>query len=133
MNSDYVEAEFYCVGEMDYITADSVYQAVLDWYESCYDDSDGRFPIDSEVEVQGYNREVISQSSKCPSYWLEYISDNLDENYGCEETWGEYKPSEEAMVHWEKFVNCVLKEYPVSRLKEVGKPFRVNIKEVLGE
>ena len=130
MNSDYVEAEFYCVGEMDYITADSVYRAVFDWYENCLDEDED---LPDAVEVQGYNRKVISQSSKCPSYWLEYITENLDENYGCEETWEQYKPSEEAMAHWEKFVNCVLKEYPVSRLKEVGKPFRVNIKEVLGE
>ena len=126
------EAQYYCVGDMDYITADSVHQAVLDWFEG-FDDSDGRFPIDSEVEVQGYNREVISEDTKCPLYWMEYIVETLDENYGCEETWGEYTPSEEAMTHWKEFVKCVIKEYPVARLKEVGKPFKVNVEEVLGE
>ena len=64
---------------------------------------------------------------------MEYIIENLDENYGCEESWGEYSPSEETMTHWKEFVKSVIKEYPVARLKEVGKPFKVNIKEVLGE
>ena len=33
MGDDYVEAQYYCVGDMNYITADSVHQAVLDWFE----------------------------------------------------------------------------------------------------
>lgn len=68
MGNEYVEAQYYCVGDMDYITADSVHQAVLDWFEG-FDDSDGRFPIDSEVEVQGWLFMFQSFYRDCLSRW----------------------------------------------------------------
>lgn len=131
MQSNYPEADFYCVGDKDFITAESVYEAVQEWYQDCWEDD--TYPDDLQVEVQGWNKQTISLTTKCPIYWLEYIVENLDENYGCEETWGDYALSDEAKEYWDKFVACVIKEYPVTQLKEAGKPFMVNVKEVLGD
>lgn len=125
--NNWPEADFYCIGEKDFITTTSIEEAVQEWYDGCDEQLE-------QVEVQAYNKkQVLPEDSKLPKWWLEYIIENLDENYGCEEIWGDYSPSTEAMEYFNKFVDCIRKEYVVTQLEEVGKPFIVNVKEVLGD
>jgi hypothetical protein len=112
-----LEADFYSVNEdEEFITATSIDQVIIDWYDGL-DEEDIELP--QYVTVYGYVRETIS--NKQPKYWLEYIVECLDENYGCEETVGDYSLSDKAQELWKAFTDQVVGEYPVSQLKTVGK------------
>lgn len=127
--SDYPIADYYCVGDKDFITTTSVDEAVIEWYDNGADDL---LELPEFVEVQAWSKKTACKDSKLPQWWLDHIIENMDENYGCEETWGDYDLSEEAKEHWSKFVDCIFREYPVSQLYESSKPFLVNVKEILG-
>lgn len=125
--SNYPKADYYSAEEKEFVTAESVEEAVQEWYDDWTEPEIPEF-----VEIYGYERKVISEASKLPDWWLEHIIESLEDNYGCEETLGDYSISQEAKLHWDAFVAQVIKEYPVSQLKEACKPFKVNVKKILG-
>ncbi len=108
-----LEADFYSVnGDEEFVTAESIGEAIINWY-------DGDDPLPETIEVCGYVRETISDEQT--EWWLEAIIEGLDENYGYEESWGEYSLSDKAQELWKAFTDQVRAEYPVSQLKTVGK------------
>lgn len=117
-------SDFYCVGEKDFITSESIDEAVQEWWDAGLGDKGviGIF-------VQGYNKKAISSRNKIFEWNIEHLIESLDENYGCEETWGDYSLSPEAKELYYKFVEQVVKEYPVNQLIEDGEPVLVNPKD----
>lgn len=106
----------------DFITADSIHQALVDWYDGL----DNILEFQEEVLV--YEYEPVKISDKQVGCWLETFIENLDEAYGCAETWGDYTPSEEALSHWKAFTDKVKEEYKVSELKEIGR-YMVSVRD----
>jgi hypothetical protein len=124
--SETLEADFYSVnGDDEFITAESIDQAIIDWYDGGADFDD---PLPETVEVYGYVREKICDRQV--GWWLETFIENLDEGYGCEETWGDYSLSDKAQELWKAFTDQVREEYPVSQLKVVGR-VKVRVVEYL--
>jgi hypothetical protein len=112
-----LEADFYAVEDsVEFLTADTITEAMTDWYEGLYQSEIDNLP--ETVVVDGYVKEVISDNQV--GQWLESLLEGLDENYGCEETWGDYALSERSQELWKAFTAQVRSEYPVSQLKLVG-------------
>jgi undecaprenyl pyrophosphate synthase len=109
-------SEFYTVNDSDeFITATSIEEAIQDWYDDLTSVDD----FTEEVTVYKYETDKIS--NKILEWALEALIENLDENYGCEETWGDYELSDEAKTLWEAFTDKVREEYKVSTLRQVNK------------
>lgn len=120
------EADYYCVNDLEIVTTTTVEEAVQQWYEDYgYDEN----PVPEQVEVRGYKTKTFHPNGKIFEWVLENLYENLDENYGCEETFGDYKLSPEAQELFDKFIEQVKKEYPISQLEPVGKPFMVNLRD----
>lgn len=122
-----IQAEYYCVGDKEYITTDSVEEAIQEWYDSTYREED---PAPERVAITAWSTQTVSKDSKIFEWNLESLYECLDENYGCEETAGDYELSDEAKLLWEAFVAQVAKEYPVAQLKQVGE-FWVEVKDYI--
>ena len=115
--SERLEADFYSVnGDEEFITAESIGEAIINWYDGGDDFDD---PLPETIEVNGYVRDTVSDTQI--EWWLEGIIEGLDENYGCEETWGEYSLSDKAQELWKAFTDQVRAEYQVAQLRFVGK------------
>jgi len=113
-----LEADFYSVnGDEEFITAESIGEAIINWYDgSGFISND---PLPETIEVNGYVRDTVSDTQI--EWWLEAITEGLDENYGCEESWGEYSLSDKAQELWKAFTDQLRVEYPVAQLRCVGK------------
>jgi hypothetical protein len=112
-----LEADFYSVnGDEEFITAESIGEAITNWYDGAGDSDD---PLPETIEVNGYVRDTVSDTQV--EWWLESIIEGLDENYGCEESWGEYSLSDKAQELWKAFTDQVRAEYQVAQLRYVGK------------
>lgn len=122
-----IQADFYCVGDKEYIDADCVEEAVQEWYDGCYREE---HPAPKKVLVTGWSKQTIPESSHLFQWELDSLYATLDENYGCDETSGDYELSDEAKLLWEAFTAQVAKEYPVAQLKEVGE-FWVEVRDYI--
>ncbi len=105
---------FYAVGQLEFIQSESIDEAVQYWYDGLCDTKD----FQEEVEVDCFTPHVVSEK-----YWdrrLDDIIECLDENYGCDATCGNYKPSDKSIELWEAFTKQVESEYQVAQLKKVS-------------
>jgi hypothetical protein len=105
---------FYAIGDIELIQSESIDEAVQYWYDGLCDIKE----FQEEVEVDCFTPHVVSEK-----YWdrrLDDIVENLDENYGCEESCGDYSPSDKSIELWEAFTKQVISEYQVAQLKKVS-------------